>query len=160
MAGTSFSVETKGFEKVREVFQQLGNPDLRPLLDALGAEGESQTRRRISEEKTAPDGTPWDPLAEDYAKRKTKGIVVGGVRVASSGGILEFEGEMLDSINYQVTGDDTVEWGSNKIYAAIHQFGGAEAGMNVPSRPFLGISDDNALDMDVIITDWAQDMLQ
>ncbi len=159
MAGTSFSVETKGVEKIREVFQQLQNPDLRPLLDALGAEGESQTRRRISKEKTAPDGTPWKTLDEDYARRKREGIMRGGVRVASSGGILEFEGEMLDSINYQVTGDDTVEWGSNLEYAAIHQFGGAEVGMNIPARPFLGLSVEDEADMDDIITDWAQDML-
>ena len=159
MAGTSFSVETKGVEKIREVFRQLQNPDLRPLLDALGAEGESQTRRRISEEKTAPDGTPWEPLAEDYERRKREGIMRGGVRVASSGGILEFEGEMLDSINYQVTGDDTVEWGSNLEYAAIHQFGGAEVGMNILARPFLGLSVEDEADMDNIITDWAQDML-
>ena len=165
MAGTSFTIETKGAEKIREVFRQLENPDLRPLLDAIGNEGENQTRRRINEKKTAPDGTPWAPLSDEYKRRKEKGIRKDGVRIGTSGGILELEGNLLDSIDYQVTDDDTVEWGSiagtgsNLKYAAIHQFGGEAVGMNIPARPFLGLSVEDEADMDDIITSWAGALL-
>lgn len=41
----------------------------------------------------APDGTPWKPLAASTLQEKRKG------------GILRKTGEMLDSFNYQVSGD-------------------------------------------------------
>ena len=50
------------------------------------------------------------------------------------------EGHLDDSIQFLVTGD-SVETGSNLVYAAPHQFGLAER--NIPERPFLGLSADN-----------------
>ncbi len=145
MTGASFQIELAGIDKVDAVFKSLGNPDLRPLLDALGAEGESQTRRRIEEEKTAPDGAPWAPWSERYAKTRNSGQ-----------SLLQSEGDLLDSISYQVIGGDEVEWGSNLVYAAIHQFGSDD----MPERPYLGLSAENEADMDAIMTDWAEDLLQ
>lgn len=149
MTGTTFQLETQGMERVRAVFDRLENPNLRPLLDALGAEGETQTRRRIQEEKTAPGGTPWAPWSPPYAKSRHGGQ-----------GLLQAEGHLLDSIQYEVIGDDTVGWGSNLIYAAIHQFGGADVGSNIPARPWLGLSTENSDDLDGILTDWAEELLQ
>lgn len=139
--------------------QALSDIDLRPLMDALGFEGEAQTRRRIETEKTAPDGTPWEP-------NKT------------GNPILEQAGHLLDSITYALRGDDEVEWGSNRIYAAIHQFGGTIKPkdapylqfqvngqwvrvdkVEIPARPYLGISDENWQDMAAIINDYVDGLL-
>jgi len=151
MTGARFSIEMQGMDRVRAVLRRMVKPNLRPLLDALGAEGEAQTRRRIDEEKTAPDGTPWAPLSPAYQARKDK--LKPGV------GLLEYEGHLRDSLTYNVIGDDEVEWGSNRVYAAIHQFSGEEVGINIPARPYLGLSQENQADMDAIVTDWARGLI-
>ncbi|OOZ41665.1 phage virion morphogenesis protein [Solemya pervernicosa gill symbiont] len=152
MTGTSYRIKGEGFHQVREVLHTLENPDLLPLLDALGMELESQTRRRISDEKTAPDGTPWDEWSERYAETRHQGQ-----------SLLQGEGNLLDSIQYEVVGGDAVEWGSNLIYAAIHQHGGtadmAPGPAAVPAREYLGLSRGNANDLDAIALDWAEELL-
>jgi len=148
MTGARFSIEMQGMDKVNAAFKRLANPNLRPLLDALGAEGEAQTRRRITEEKTAPSGTPWAPWSPAYAKTR-KG----------NQSLLQSKNNLLDSITHNVIGNDEVEWGSNVVYAAIHQFGGAGVGKNIPARPYLGLSSDNQADMDAIMTDWARGLI-
>lgn len=87
------------------------------LLARIGAYGESSTRERFST-NVAPDGTPWTP--------SQRALATGGVTLTLSG-------HLRDSINYQVDGSDAVEWGSNKVYAAIHQVG-FEGDVNVPAH--------------------------
>lgn len=118
--------------------------DLRPLLEDLGMEGEESTRLRF-DTNIAPDGTPWKP--------SLRAQVTGGKT-------LKRDGFLQDSIVYQLDGGDAVEWGSNLIYAAIHQTGGeifakSAEGLSfflatgahvvvqkvtIPAREFLGIS--------------------
>lgn len=56
-------------------------------------------------------------------------------------------------------GPDRVEWGSNRIYAAMMQFGGSKSAYphlwgDIPARPFLGISDDDETGIKATIEDW------
>lgn len=111
----------------------------RELFAALGAEGESQTRRRIAEEKTAPDGTPWPEWSADYARTRHDGH-----------SLLMGEGGLLDSIE-SIANAHRAEVGSNLVTAAIHQHGGDEVGIPIPARPYLGLSDDNLTDMQAVI---------
>jgi phage virion morphogenesis protein len=142
MAGASFELELSGdvagrLERLATVVY-----DLAPLLDEMGAAMVSGTQRRF-ELGQAPDGSPWLPSR----------------RASEQGGqTLIKDGHLRDSITHNVDGD-TVVVGSDRIYAAIHQFGGeikpksgkflvfqAGAGMvfarkvDIPSRPFLGLS--------------------
>jgi len=104
------------------------------LLDIIGAVVESQVRRRIRDEKNDPDGTPWGKWSERYAKRRPAGRT-----------LLMGEDHLLDTITHLNVDRDSLEVGSNMIYAATHQFGDDER--NIPARPFLGISDDNETDL-------------
>lgn len=144
----SIQVDLGGIERLRERLERLAGLDMSGLLEAIGAEVESQTRRRIEEEKRGPDGTRWPAWSKGYAATRHKGhsLLIG-------------EGNLLDSIQYVVSGDQ-VEVGTNLVYAAIHQFGGAEAGMNIPARPYLGLSDDNLDDLAAIVDDWADRQLE
>ncbi len=156
---TGFLVDAVELERLDARLRSLSDIDLRPLMDALGFEGEAQTRRRIEVEKTSPDGAPWKP---------------------NSGGnpILEQDGHLLDSITYAVIGDDQVAWGSNRIYAAIHQHGGVikakdapylqfqvngqwvrVSQVEIPARTYLGISQDNWADMADIINDFVDGLI-
>lgn len=106
------------------------------VFNAIGEELLLSTDERFDKE-TAPDGRPWEPLNAEYAawKREFHG----------SDRILKLRGYLRNTLRYQAT-DVSVAIGSNRVYSAIHQFGG-QAGRNhkttIPARPYLGLSDDD-----------------
>lgn len=122
-----------------------GLADTRPLLEALGAELESQTRKRIADSGPAPDSSPWPEWSDAYAATRH-----GGHKLLSS------DGDLLDSVQSLVAAD-FVETGSNLIYAAIQQFGGtadmAPGPAAIPAREWLGLSAADAGDLDALLDD-------
>jgi phage virion morphogenesis protein len=125
--------------------------DIDKLELGMAATIESQTKRRIAREKTAPDGTPWANWSPEYAKTRHQGH-----------SLLRGEGNLLDDIFSDQTGGGVVV-GSSMVYAAIHQFGG-EAGRNgnvdIAARPFLGLSDENEAELEEILFDYVQRQIQ
>lgn len=145
-------IDLRGLDRLRARLARLSDLDTAGLMEAIGAEVESQTRRRIEEEKTAPDGTPWEPWSGGYAATRHGGH-----------SLLMGEGHLDDSIQY-VADARSVQVGSNLVYAAIHQFGG-EPGMapgpaGIPARPWLGLSADNLDDLAAVVEDWVDTQLK
>jgi len=144
----SLTVDDAGVERLAERIRALGQSLSQPggLMTAIAFEGESQTRRRVSEEKRAPDGAPWPSWSAGYAARRGGGS-----------SLLEDGGDLVDSITSQA-GDDYAEWGSNLVYFAIHDQGGtsdmAPGPAAIPQRQMLGVSDDNETDIQGIVDDW------
>lgn len=124
--------------------------DLSPASADIAALGEASTRMRFRTQ-TAPDGTTWKP----------------SLRAKLTGGrTLTLSGHLADSLSSRA-GPDFAEWGVNRIYAAVHQFGAvirpvrAKAlrfrlasgdwamaqQVTIPARPYLGLSDDDAGDV-------------
>ena len=103
--------------------------DLGGLTADLALQGESQTRRRISEEKAGPDGDAWPEWSDRYAATRHGGHA-----------LLESEGHLIASLESGADAD-TAWWGSDMVYAATHQFGDASRG--IPARPYLGVSPQN-----------------
>ena len=122
--------------------------DTAPLLDSIGVYGRDSTRERFTSQ-TAPSGTPWKALSPAYASLK------GGGK-----DILTLNYVLRNSITYGA-GLAEVRWGSNVVYAAVHQFGativpktaralrfrlGLDGRMvfaksvTIPARPYLGLS--------------------
>lgn len=149
MVGVVISQKAEGLEDLAEQLNQLSQGDFGEMLEQIGAVVESQTRRRLSEEKEAPDGSAWEPLTEQWQARKAE---------KSSGGMLEYQGHLIDSMAYQVNGDE-VEIGSNLVYAAIHQMGGEPVGKPIPARPYLGVSSDNATELREVISAWLDQLM-
>jgi phage virion morphogenesis protein len=139
MAGTALQIDLQAMETVRRRIQALGSTDLSPLVADIAATVESQTRRRLGKEKRAPDGSAWAPWSEGYRGRR----------------MLERSGALIDSIHHKLYGDQA-EVGSNLVYAAIHQFGGAEVGKAIPARPYLGLSDDNMDELAETVDAWIE----
>ncbi|PZE09284.1 hypothetical protein DMX10_31910, partial [Pseudomonas sp. 57B-090624] len=54
--------------RVARYLDRLAQFNVEPLLEGLGAEVESQTRRRIQSDKTSPSGEPWQGWSEAYAE--------------------------------------------------------------------------------------------
>ena len=95
----------------------------------------------------APDGTPWAPLQDWYRDTKKK----------NADKILTLDGHLRGTLRYQAS-DTGVVFGSDRPYAAIHQFGGTITAKNakalnvqgrpvksvtIPARPWLGLSADD-----------------
>ena len=90
----------------------LANPS--GLLDQIGSRLRDTTRERFKTQ-TSPDGNSWQALQPRYQRRKKK----NKDKVLTLNGFLRHS-----SITWQFDGQDAVKVGSNRKYAAIHQFGG------------------------------------
>lgn len=128
--------------------------DASPAMADIAAHGENSTRERFGRTQTAPDGTPW--------KASLRARITGGKTLTESGHL----GNSLSSRS----GADFAEWGVNRIYAAIQQFGGTirakgkalrfrlfgggfatVKSVTLPARPYLGVSDTDRTDiLDII----------
>lgn len=133
----------------------LSNFRLDDLMGYVADEVENQTRRRIQEEKQSPDGTEWEEWSESYEDSRHDGQ-----------SLLEGEGHLVDSITSAITASGA-EVGSNLVYAAVHQHGIDDPAqsykrkgktytrhMHIPARPYLGINEENELDIRSVIEDW------
>lgn len=122
------------------VLQVLGSlldklDDLSEPMNDIAAVLESATEGAFEAEADPVTGQAWTSLSDAYLKANPK-RQGGKILQASAGGLAA-----------SVTADSGDFWaaiGSNKIYAAIHQFGGTDdmpAGpAGIPARPYLGVS--------------------
>ncbi len=120
----------------------------RPIWEAIGNYGETSTKLRFVR-GIDPDRKRWIP----------------SIRVRQGGGqTLRLKNRLMDSITHNSTNSGTA-WGTNVVYAAIHQFGGTikAKGKNlrfkiggrfvsvkkvtIPKRSFVGVNADDAGDI-------------
>ena len=149
MAGVSIEVESAGLRRLEERLALIADAGAqRSLLESVAAEIETQTHRRIRAGGPAPDGDPWPEWSDAYALTRHGGQ-----------GLLFGEGDLDDSIQALV-GAGEAEVGTNLVYGAIQQFGGAEVGRpGLKARPYLGLSAEDEADLDAIIDDWARSLV-
>lgn len=138
------SLEINGLERVNARIRNFGHLDhhLPELLGNLGGMVTSQIKTRINDEEGAPDGDPWIELDPVYAERKK--ALKGDV------GLLQFDGHLLESIDYEVDGDSAVYVGSNLVYANYQH----------AMRPFIGLSADNLDELDEVLDEWLDGLEQ
>jgi phage virion morphogenesis protein len=153
MVAITIQVEDRALNtRLRELLA-LGT-HMAPLMADIAALGEAATRLRFNTE-TGPDGARWKP----------------SLRARITGGrTLTQDGHLAGSIS-SGSSNTTAEWGVNRIYAAVQQFGdtirpkkakylrfrlagGGFASVKkvvIPPRPFLGVSEDDREDiLDII----------
>lgn len=125
------------------------SPAMRKIAGAL---------EKITEDNLEAEGRPrWKPLAESTkhgrlggkkAYKKNGELTAAAQRRQDAGfRILQHSGQLASSVTTDYDSNQAVV-GSNKVYAAIHQFGG-EAGrgrkVEIPARPYLPITTDGKL---------------
>lgn len=134
MAGASIEVDARQLVTLGKSLTSLSLGLHDDLLNAISASLEDSVRERISsKDREAPDGSDWTEWSESYAKTRH-----------GNNDLLLGEGSLLDSIMSAISGD-SVEVGSNLVYAATHQFG--DPGRRIPPRPYLGLSTDDERDI-------------
>jgi len=104
------------------------------------------------EENFAEQGRPrWQPLSAKTIKSRQK-------KKYWPGAILQMRGELAASIS-QSSDNNSAVVGTNKIYAAIHQFSG-RAGRGhkaqIPARPFLKLTDDDLEEIKKAVIEYLQ----
>lgn len=135
--------------------------NLRPLMTEIGSELEDSTRQRFRSE-TDPAGIPWVRISEEWAAEKAER--------GFASGILKMRGDLLNSVRFEAS-NDGVSIIASTPYAAVHQFGARIrpkrgralrvrgrllSAVNIPARPYIGVSTDDAAN----ILDAAQDFLR
>lgn len=152
MTGIALTYQTDELTAAAARLDALGGFATAELVEDVAAVLESGARRRISEEKAGPDGEAWAAWSDTYAanRQPRHSLLVSG-------------GDLLDSIEGHADGTAAIV-GSNLVYAAIHQLGG-EAGrrsarVTIPARPYLGVSDADALEISDLIEGRIAEMLQ
>jgi phage virion morphogenesis protein len=153
MSGISIVIDADDFTAAFKKLQPFFDFDASELMSTIGALGESQTRRRISDEKTAPDGSAW--------KENTQGTSI----------LVDTGQHLLASIAWASSAADA-EWGSAWEWAHVHQDGMTIVPKNgkalvftlggktvtakkvtIPARPFIGLSEDNRQEIIDVVTD-------
>ena len=147
MSGAGLTYDFRGLEALQQRINKLAKGDRKKLLDVIGATVESQTRRRIQEEKESPEGDAWPAWSDNYAARRPEGA-----------SLLMSTDHLLDSITFLKEDKNSVAVGSNIIYAATHQFGDEDR--NIPARPYLGVSDDNEKDLIRDVDDYLDGLIR
>lgn len=132
--GTKYSIDVVGFGKVDKA---LGDwirkfHDPYELTSSIGQLLEAQTKRRIQDEKTAPNGEAWKAWTPEYAA--TRG---------PQHSLLIDTQALLDSIAGSAT-KKTARVGTNMVYAPFVQ----------KTRPFLGMSRENKAELLEMLVDW------
>ncbi len=133
MAGLGAEITLEGLDDVEARLRGLSAWDRGEALFAIGELLANSAKERIDSEKAAPDGTPWAPWSERYDATRE-----------SRHSLLVEEGDLRDSLQSYAS-DEGVVVGTNLVYAATHQLGREE--VNIPARPFLGLSADDAGDI-------------
>lgn len=151
-----------GLDGTLRGISRLADTDRRPMMDQIGAYGVLSTQERF-ESGTSPEGTKW----QKSQRAKSQG-----------GQTLVNKGHLLQSVTHRATGS-SAEWGSNRIYAGIHQLGGvirpvqAKAlafrvngrfvtarQVKIPARPYLGVNEGDRNEIGAIVADWMKGCLK
>lgn len=157
MTGTGITLEVKIDDKaVLRAFNDLQNrmANTKPIMQAIGTGLVGTVQKRLGDGSLAGR---WAPLNPTYrAGKKNKNMLVES-------------GSLRGSISEQA-GQDYVKVGTNKVYAAIHQFGGTihakdapalffkmgsgfirPKSVTIPARPFLTIErEDEQMIADIV----------
>lgn len=83
-----------------------------PLLRSMGERLLEFHQQRFTEQ-TSPEGVPWQELSARYRKHKRK----------NADKVLTRDGYLHNTLRWQVNADELL-FGTNRVYGAIHQFGG------------------------------------
>jgi len=152
MTGVEIRIDVQDDEaqkKLRALLRKTS--DLSPVLSTIGESLLNSTKDRFKSQ-TSPEGAKWAAhsprtIQARLARSKSPSLT-----------ILRMRGHLIGSITKQV-GGDTLKVGTNKIYGAIHQFGG-KAGrgrkVSIPVRPYIGMSADDWIEVNATLDDYLE----
>lgn len=161
----ALNIEAQGLADIERRLARLldRQEDLTPLMRTIGAYAESAVVQRFEDQET-PEGRKW--------KASLRARLQGGVTLTDRG--------ILRDSYVSKASRDQVEVGSNDIRARIHHFGGtirpkgdSRLGFRLatgafvsvrevvmPARPALGVSRDDAAEIEDLVADYVMGPMQ
>lgn len=154
---THIEIKETGLEAALSFLQKGADSSMGTLAQGIGRLIQENTRRRIQSEKTSPQGEKWK---NNHARTS----------------ILFASGALSRSIDMKAS-PEKVMVGSGLVYARIHQLGGVIRPKNgktlrfflksskaqrfvcvpqvtMPARPYLGLSEQNKVEIVKAVEDW------
>lgn len=125
--------------KLKKAFKNLADAKIttKPIMRDAAAALHESTEWAFEHERDPTTNAPWVPWSEDWREwREEHGYTPGK--------ILTLKGQLASSMTTDY-GDNYALIGTNKVYGAIHQWGGLPTmppgPRNVPARPYMGLDD-------------------
>lgn len=159
MSGVALEITSTGLDEALLKIDGLADAPRAELMEGIGRLVQEQTRRRIEEEKTAPDGSAWRPNLAGTP-------------------LLYASGALSRSIDYAAS-EESVQVGTGLVYARPHQDGAVIEPKNapalafrlgnrlifskrvrLPARPYVGLSADNQNEIVEAAEDWVARLVQ
>jgi phage virion morphogenesis protein len=154
MAGAFLQVDIDD-RAIAERFGELlrRGADLRPAFGEIGQHLDRSHRERWDREES-PEGEKWAPLSPTTQAHKEK----------NADKILILNAHLRDTLAVQITAK-SMQFGSNRVYAAVHQFGAAKGAFgrtardapipwgDIPARRWLGLTGDDEAEILAILAD-------
>lgn len=155
MTGIAVETQIEGLASLGEAQRRMIALGLRPrpIWEAIGTYGENSTRLRFKRQ-AGPEGKRWVP----------------SIRARTAGGqTLVQKARLLRSLSHN-SDDRGTSWGTNVIYAGVHQEGAvikAKGGgalrfrlatgafvtvkqVTIPARPFVGVNDQDGREIELL----------
>jgi phage virion morphogenesis protein len=140
--------------EVKDLLDRLASrmSNLTPVMKEIG-EIVTESVQTNFEEHKSPEGVAWTPLADSTKAYKEK-------KGRKAEDILIMSAILLKSIHPEAY-NDSVEIGTDIVYAAVHQFGiGERSGISthrrmpaIPARPFLGVREEDWTEIENMLMD-------
>lgn len=182
MAGTTLHIAVND-QAAREKLQRMADGDTGDLMHRLGSYLQVSSQKRFDKgNQKAPDGTPWQALKARYASRKKynkdkiltlrgylrrsihyQPIGTDAVEVGTTveyAAIHQFGGTITQNpqsrtVRYRSVAGRVLFAGKNDTGATERRVTRSAYQVNMPARPFLGISADDEAGIQTIIAEWA-----
>lgn len=163
------TIQVQGLDTVQNQLRRLAErgTNLTPLLKNMGEQVLNSTQERF-ESSTDPDGNRWASnspvtfarLLGSRHTNKSGKINTRGVSRVMSKKPLILSHTLQGSTRYQLNGQ-SVMVGTNMVYAKMMHFGGTKSAFphlwgDIPARPFLGISSQDKVVLQRMVTDYWQ----
>lgn len=162
MTGAAIRVTSEGLDAAIATLAAAGAfaDDMTPAHDQIGAAMVTSTQMRF-EAQAGPGGSPWPP--------SLRARLEGGITLTKSG-------RLAQSITHQAD-PSGVEWGTDVVYAGVHQFGAtitptsaaalrfklpgglgwrSAKSVTIPQRAFLGVDAEDEAEILEILADFAR----
>ena len=183
MAGTRIK-STVSDAQARAMLARLGEPGTQDLMPRLGEYLQASTQKRFKTQ-IAPDDTAWQPLQPRYARRKKyakdkiltlRGYLRGGIHYQVTGdaevqvgsntkyaAIHQFGGAIEKparqaTVRYRSEAGRVLFAGKKHQGATERQVTIPAHQVNMPARPYLGISAADDAEIRAIILDWVSSL--
>jgi phage virion morphogenesis protein len=118
------------FKTILDALSKAAMPDMLAIAEFAGKELDYISSKAFEREKDPVTEKKWEPLKKPRPDGKK---------------MLDLGGQLRRSMNFNAFPDGSVIFGSNMIYARIHQEGG-QAGRGkkslIPARPYMGVPKD------------------